>query len=85
MLKNFFRFGPEKNSANVAKERLSLIIARQSSSAMAPELLSKIQTEILAVIAKYVAVDKDKISLNLQKQENTEILELNVVFDKAEA
>lgn len=83
MLKNFFRFGNEKNSANVAKERLSLIIARESHSAMAPELLSKIQAEILAVIAKYVAVDQDKISLNLQKQDNTEILELNVVFDKA--
>ena len=44
-----------------------------------------LQKELLAVVRKYVEVDQEAITVNLEQEGNQEILELNIVLpDKAE-
>lgn len=70
---------PQKSAA-CAKERLQIIIAHERGAREKPDYLALLQQEILAVIAKYVNVDKDDVKIELERKEGCSILELNVVL-----
>ena len=74
--------GEKKKSATVAKERLQIILAheRSSSRPTTPDYLPALQRELMAVISKYVAVNPDDIKVHLDKQDNMEVLEVNIVL-----
>ena len=67
-----------KKSAQVAKDRLQIIIAQQRSESDSPDYLPLLKKEILEVIAKYTHVNLDNINVNLQCKDNNAVLELNV-------
>ena len=64
--------------ANVAKERLQVLVAYERSRRNQPDYLPQMQKEILAVIAKYIKIDEKHVQVNLD--ENCSILELNVTL-----
>lgn len=79
-----YLLGNRKKSAAVAKERLQIILAHEHNGrADAPDYLPAMKQEILAVIAKYVSVEQDKINVNLDRQDDYEVLELNIVLPEA--
>lgn len=67
-------------TAKVAKERLQIIISHERAQRSTPDYLPKLQEEILAVIAKYVQVSRDKVSVNLERMGDSSVLELNVTM-----
>jgi cell division topological specificity factor len=69
-----------KNTASVAKERLQIIISHERSQRSTPDYLPKLQEEILAVIAKYVRINKDQVIVNLERMGDSAVLELNVTM-----
>ena len=75
---------PEKHSANIAKERLQIIVAHQraelNDNAKQPEYIAKLQAEILEVLKKYVHVGQQDIKIALDNQDNCSVLELNVTI-----
>ncbi|MEN9374137.1 MAG: hypothetical protein RIR79_1689 [Pseudomonadota bacterium] len=77
-----FFLGEKKKSANVAKERLQIILARERTkhSAMETELdyLPALQAELLIVISKYVKINPHDIRVNLERQDNFEVLEVKI-------
>jgi cell division topological specificity factor len=76
-------FGPKKpKSADLARERLTVVIARQRAddSAPSPDFLPALQKELIAVISKYVHVNPDDISVQLEKQDNYEALKVSIVL-----
>lgn len=73
-------FGEKKKSASVAKERLSLIIARERVGDDGPDFLPQLRDELMQVISKYVKIDQEDVKFNLQKQGNMEMLEVNIVL-----
>lgn len=74
-------FGEKKNTASVAKERLQLIIAREHGTGKpGPDFLPALQRELIEVISKYVTVTPDDIKVQLEKQDNFEVLEVNIVL-----
>ena len=74
-------FGEKKKTAAVAKERLQLIIAREHGSASrGTDFLPALQRELIEVISKYVSVNPDDIKVHLEKQDNYEVLEVNIVL-----
>jgi cell division topological specificity factor len=80
--------GNEKKSAVVAKERLQIILAheRAGRGAAAPDYLPALQEELMAVIAKYIHVDRDTFKVKLEKHDQYEVLELNITLpDKVTA
>lgn len=73
--------GKQPKTAAMAKERLTLVIAHQrSDSAPAADFLPALQRELIAVISKYVKVNEDDIKVQLEKRDNYEVLEVNIVM-----
>jgi cell division topological specificity factor len=67
-------------SANVAKERLRIIVAQERSNRGAPDYLPLLRRELLEVIRKYVNVDPEAIQINLERDEGHEVLEFSVAL-----
>jgi cell division topological specificity factor len=68
-------------SASIAKDRLSIIVARErGTSRNAPDYLPQLQQELLQVIAKYELIDLDQVSVNVDRNGGCEVLELNIVL-----
>ncbi|AWN74148.1 cell division topological specificity factor MinE [Legionella anisa] len=67
-------------TASVAKERLQIIISHERSQRNTPDYLPKLQEEILTVIAKYVHVTRDQVSVNLERMGDNSVLELNITM-----
>lgn len=74
--------GDEKKTAVIAKERLQIILAheRAGRGAATPDYLPALQEELLAVIAKYIHVDRELIKVQLERHGEYEVLELNVTL-----
>lgn len=68
------------STAAIAKERLQIIISHERSQRNTPDYLPKLQEEILAVLAKYVRVSRDHVSVNLERMGDNAVLELNVTM-----
>lgn len=68
------------NSAAVAKERLQIILSRERVDHSGPDFLPELKKDLLDVVAKYVKIDMDQVTVNLDKDGDTEILELNVIL-----
>jgi cell division topological specificity factor len=74
-------FGEKKKTAEIAKNRLSLLIAHErNGGSAAADFLPALQQELIQVISKYVAVNPDDIKVQLDKQDNYEVLEVNIVL-----
>lgn len=78
-------FGKKKTSASVAKERLQIILAHERATfnediSDTPSWLPELQSELLAVIAKYIKIDQDALKVHLEKRDNLELLEINVTL-----
>lgn len=76
---NYFR-PQKKNSAQVAKERLQVIVARERVHRDGPDYLPKLQEEILRVVRKFVQVPDDAVTIQVERDGNCEVLELNVTL-----
>jgi cell division topological specificity factor len=75
-----FFIGEKKKTANVAKERLQIILAHERSgrNAAEPDYLPDLQRELIAVICKYVKINPSDIKVNLERQDNLEVLEVKI-------
>lgn len=72
--------GNRKNSASIAKERLQIILAHERAGRGAPDYLPALKEELLQVIAKYVSIKQEDIKVNLDRHDEYEVLELNIVL-----
>ena len=68
------------NSASLAKERLQVIVAHERNQRNQPDYLPKMQQEILEVIKKYIPIDDDQVTVNLENSDSCSLLELNVTL-----
>ncbi len=74
-----FLLGQKKTSANVAKERLQIILAHErGSSNTSPDYLPQLQEELLAVISKYININPEDIKVHLERQDHLEVLEVKI-------
>jgi cell division topological specificity factor len=80
-LLSLFRKTPP--SANVAKERLRIIVAQERSARGAPDYLPMLQRELLEVIKKYVNVDPSAVQITVGREDGQEVLELSVSLAEA--
>ena len=79
-------FGKRQKSAAIARERLQIILAheRDGRTSTTPDYLPALQRELLEVISKYVAVNQNDIKVQLERQDNFEVLEVNIVLPEHE-
>jgi len=79
-----FFFPKKPASASVAKERLQIVLAHERAGRESPDFMPRLQKELLAVVAKYVAVNEDMIRVSLGKAGNASVLEINVEMPAGE-
>jgi len=81
---NFFKTEKKKNTANLAKERLQILIAheRTDKSQKSPEYLPQLRDELVQVIRKYVHVADKDVNVNLEKGDDFDTLELNITLSE---
>lgn len=82
---NFFKKETKKNTANLAKERLQILIAHEHAdkSKKSPDYLPKLRDEIVQVIRKYVHVADSDVNVNVEKGDDYDVLELNITLPES--
>ena len=68
----------KRASGSVARERLQLILAHERSETGQPDLVITLREEILAVIARHVTVERDKVKITLERGEGVSTLGLDI-------
>jgi len=67
-------------TAPVARERLQILLAheRVATRGHKPDLLMLLREEILAVVARHVALDPDKVIVRMERGRDVSTLEVDV-------
>ena len=74
-----FFLGEKTKTANVAKERLQIILAHErTGGSHKPDYLPALQRDLIAVISKYININPDDIKVNLERQDNLDVLEVKI-------
>ncbi len=77
--------GEPKNTANLAKERLKVVVAHQRDGrSNGPAYLPRLRQEILDVVRKYVQVPDAAVQVNVQNEDGLEVLEMNITLPEAQ-
>lgn len=75
---SIFRLFSRQSSAPTARERLQVLLAHERASAGHSDLVALLREEILAVIAKHVQVDRDKVKVTMDRGDQVSTLEIDV-------
>jgi len=78
-MKRLFRRRPK--SADVAAERLKIILAHERRGVSAP-LMEQMKEEIIQVISKFVDIDPSHIEVRMTDEADIEMLEVTVPFQR---
>jgi cell division topological specificity factor len=76
---SFFSFLSRKPSANIARDRLQILLAHERATLGGnADLIAVLQEEILAVIAKHISVEREKVQVKLDRGDSFSTLEIGV-------
>jgi cell division topological specificity factor len=78
-LLDYFR-SQKKSSAESARERLTIIIQQQRTSASTTDYLPMLKRELLEVIRKYVKIEPEAVQIKVHQEDDNEMLELSVTL-----
>lgn len=80
-----FFLSRKKATANIAKERLQIIVAERRRSDNEPHYLPQLKRDLLDVICRYVQIDPEMVTVQLEhKGKDISVLELNVTLPETE-
>jgi cell division topological specificity factor len=76
---------PEPASANQAKERLQIVLAHERIGRTREDFLPRLQQEIVAVVARYVAIDPGRVNVSLDRGGDMSTLAIEIDLPQASA
>lgn len=80
-LLDFFFSRNNKQTANIAKERLRIIVAERRIVNNEPYYFPELKKDIIEVICKYIHINPDMLSVQLEKKDGEiAIFELNITL-----
>lgn len=71
-------FLTRSRSAPVARDRLQVLLAHERALAGRSDLVAVLQQEILAVIARHIPIDQDKVVVKLDRGEQVSTLAIDI-------
>jgi cell division topological specificity factor len=77
-MSGIFQLFRRRATAPVARERLQILLAHERASAGQEGLVATLREEILAVIAKHVSVERDKVRVKVGRDGEMSMLEIEV-------
>ena len=81
---SFFERFRKRETAPVARERLHFLLAHEKGTGGThSQLVAVLQEEILAVIAKHMQIDRDKVQVKLGHGEEVNTLEIDIEMPTA--
>ena len=75
---NLMSFFSRRASAPVARDRLQILLAHERAYSGKSDLVAILREEILAVIAKHVPVDTDKVMVKMDRGDAVSTLEVDI-------
>ncbi|MBB5702027.1 cell division topological specificity factor [Ochrobactrum daejeonense] len=75
---SLFRFFSKPASAPQARERLQVLLAHERASHEHSDLVAVLREEILAVITKHIQIDRDKVSVKMDRGDQMSTLEVDI-------
>lgn len=75
---NMFKFLRRRGSAPIARERLQILLAHERRAKGQPDLLNILRDEILAVVAKHITLEPDKVQVRMERGEPVSTLEVDI-------
>ena len=82
---DLFFWKKRQATASLAKDRLSIIVARERRGSAGLDYLPQLKQELLAVLAKYERIDLDQVNVSVEREGDCDVLELNVVLSDSPA
>lgn len=71
----------KKSSADQARERLQVVVAhRRSGEGDHPAYFPQLQEDLLKVLRKYVQVGEEAVQMDVEREGDLEVLELNITL-----
>jgi cell division topological specificity factor len=65
-------------SASAARDRLTVLLAHERAVAGHSKLVEALRDEILAVIGKHVAIERDKVQVKMEGSEGVSTLAIDI-------
>jgi cell division topological specificity factor len=75
---NLFNLFSKRTTAPVARERLQMLLAHERAVVGQSDLVAILREEILAVIAKHVPVERDKVQVKMNREDSVSTLEVDI-------
>ena len=75
---SLLQFFSRRGSAPVARDRLQILLAHERAMVGQNDLVGVLREEILAVIAKHVQVEPDKVRVKMERGDAISTLEVEV-------
>ena len=75
---NLLSFFNRRPTANVARDRLQILLAHERTFSGQSDLLAVLREEIVAVITKHVKVDIDQVRIKMDGGEAVSTLEIEI-------
>ena len=75
---NLLNFFSRRSSAPVARDRLQILLAHERTYAGQSDLVAALREEILAVLAKHVKIDADKVQIKMERGGAVSTLEVDI-------
>lgn len=70
-------FGDRKNSKDMAKERLQLVLIHDRAS-LSPGMVEDLRKDLIEVISKYMDFDEEGLDVQVENREDIAMLEVNI-------
>ncbi len=70
-------FGGNKNSKDVAKDRLKLVLIHDRAS-LSPSMMENLRKDLVQVISKYLEFDENALDVQMAEQDSMTMLEVNI-------
>ena len=74
-------FQRRRGSAPIARDRLQMLLAHERAALGQRDLVALLREEILAVIAKHVRVDQDKVRVKMDRGSTISTLEVDIEIE----
>ena len=75
---NWFAPFARRRSASVARERLQILLTHERGADGQPDLIPLLREEVLAVVAKHVAIEPDKVQVKIERGKGVSLLEIDI-------
>ena len=81
---NWFAALARRKSASVARERLQILLTHERVAGGHSDLIPLLREEVVAVVARHVAVDPEKVNVRIERGKAVSLLEIDIEIPLAD-